>query len=79
MWTSSGAAKSKQATSSALIWGRSDNCLDREIGLAIAPSVLRWLRTLNRDVDEITEEGFADLDRDRPQQNKKEHTNGTRR
>ena len=49
-----------------------------QIGLAIAPSVLRWLRTLKRDVDEVTEEGFADLDRDRPQQNKKEYTNGTR-
>ena len=50
-----------------------------QIGLAIAPSVLRWLRTLKRDVDEVTEEGFADLDQDPPhQQNKKEHTNGTR-
>ena len=50
-----------------------------QIGLAIAPNVLRWLRTLKRDVDEVTEEGFADLDQDPPpQQNKKEHTNGTR-
>jgi len=50
-----------------------------QIGLAIAPSVLRWLRTLKRDVDEVTEEGLADLDRDPPQQqNTKEHTNGTR-
>ena len=50
-----------------------------QIGLAIAPSVMRWLRTLKRDVDEVAEEGFADLDQDPPQQqNKKEHTNGTR-
>ncbi len=50
-----------------------------QIGLAIAPSVMHWLRTLKRDVDEVTEEGFADLDRDSPQQPKtKEHTNGTR-
>ena len=51
-----------------------------QIGLAIAPSVMRWLRTLKRDVDEVTEEGFADLDQDPPlqQKNSKEHTNGTR-
>jgi hypothetical protein len=50
-----------------------------QIGLAIAPGVLRWLRTLKRDVDEVTEEGLTDLDRDPPQQNNtKEHTNGTR-
>jgi len=50
-----------------------------QIGLAIAPSVMRWLRTLKRDVDEVTEEGLADPDRDPPQQqNTKEHTNGTR-
>ena len=50
-----------------------------QIGLAIAPSIMRWLRTLKRDVDEVTEEGFADLDQDPLQQkNTKEHTNGTR-
>ena len=50
-----------------------------QIGLAIAPSIMRWLRTLKRDVDEVTEESLADLDRDPPQQqNSKEHTNGTR-
>jgi len=50
-----------------------------QIGLAIAPSVMRWLRTLKRDVDEVTEEGLADLDPDSPQQqHSKEHTNGTR-
>jgi hypothetical protein len=50
-----------------------------QIGLAIAPNVMRWLRTLKRDVDEVAEEGLADLDRDSPQQhNSKEHSNGTR-
>ncbi len=50
-----------------------------QIGLAIAPSVMRWLRTLKRDVDEVTEESLVDLDRDPPQQpSSKEHTNGTR-
>ena len=50
-----------------------------QIGLAIAPNVLRWLRTLKRDVDEVAEEGFADIDQESPiQKNKKEHTNGTR-
>ena len=50
-----------------------------QIGLAIAPSIMRWLRRLKRDVDEVTEEGLVDLDRDPPQQqNTKEHTNGTR-
>jgi hypothetical protein len=51
-----------------------------QIGLAIAPSVMRWIRALKRDVDEATEEAFEDLDTKQPhQQNKKEHTNGTRR
>jgi hypothetical protein len=49
-----------------------------QIGLAIAPSVMRWLRTLKRDVDEATEEGLADLDQDAVHQHTKEHTNGTR-
>jgi hypothetical protein len=50
-----------------------------QIGLAIAPSLMRWLRTLKRDVDEATEEGLADLDQEAPvPQHSKEHTNGTR-
>ncbi|HJZ50060.1 MAG TPA: hypothetical protein VKE41_22960 [Roseiflexaceae bacterium] len=49
-----------------------------QIGLAIAPSIMRWLRTLKRDVDEATEEGLSDLDRDTVHQHTKEHTNGTR-
>ena len=49
-----------------------------QIGLAIAPSIMRWLRGLKRDVDEATEEGLADLDQDTVHQHTKEHTNGTR-
>jgi hypothetical protein len=51
-----------------------------QIGLAIAPSVMHWMRTLRQDVDEVTEEGLTDLDQDslNQQQPKKEHTNGTR-
>ena len=49
-----------------------------QIGLAIAPSIWRWLRTLKRDVDEATEEGLADRDHDTTPQHTKEHTNGTR-
>ena len=51
-----------------------------QIGLAIAPNVLRWLRTLKRDVDEVTEQGLADPEQDPPSHHKntKEHTNGTR-
>jgi hypothetical protein len=51
-----------------------------QIGIAIAPSVMHWLRSLKRDVDEAAEETFVDLDQDTvQQQTKKEHTNGTRR
>ena len=49
-----------------------------QIGLAIAPSIMRWLRTLKRDVDEATEEGLSDLDHDTVHPHTKEHTNGTR-
>jgi hypothetical protein len=50
-----------------------------QIGLAVAPSVMHWLRGLKRDVDEAAEEAFVDLDQDRlKQQHKEERTNGTR-
>jgi Sec-independent protein translocase protein TatA len=50
-----------------------------QLGLAIAPNIMRWIRTLKQDFDEVTEEGFTDLDSDSlHQQHKKEHTNGTR-
>jgi hypothetical protein len=50
-----------------------------QIGIAIAPSVMHWLRSLKRDVDEVADEAFVDLEQNPVQkQNKKEHTNGTR-
>ena len=50
-----------------------------QLGLVIAPSVMRWIRMFKQDVDEVTEEGFTDIDSDSfHQQHTKEHTNGTR-
>ena len=50
-----------------------------QLGLAIPASVMRWFRRLKQDVDEVSEEGFTDLDSDLVhQQHTKEHTNGTR-
>ena len=49
-----------------------------QIGLAIAPSIMRAIRALKRDVDEAAEEAFVDLDSTQ-HQHKEEHTNGTRR
>ena len=48
-----------------------------QIGLAIAPQVLRWIRALKRDVDEATEAAFEDPEADQPY-HQKEHTNGSR-
>ena len=50
-----------------------------QIGLAVAPSILRVLRSLKHDVDEATDEAFGDLDTTYNQHNKEEHSNGTRR
>jgi hypothetical protein len=51
-----------------------------QIGLAIAPAILRWFRTLKRDVDEAADQALHDPDHDTlSHQNKKEHTNGTPR
>lgn len=55
-----------------------------QIGLAIAPNILRVLRTLKRDVDEATDEAFVDLDTTDNQQHidnqqhKEKHSHGTR-
>lgn len=51
-----------------------------QIGLVIAPSILRALRALKRDVDEAAEEALADTDQ-KPLEyhHKEEHNNGTRR
>lgn len=53
-----------------------------QLGLALAPSIMRWIRSLKRDVDEAAEEALADPNQ-MPQttlspQHKEEHTNGTR-
>jgi hypothetical protein len=49
------------------------------IGIIVAPMIIRWLRSLKRDVDEAAEEAFSELDRDMlNHQHKEEHTNGTR-
>ena len=51
-----------------------------QIGLAIAPTIMSWLRGLKRDVDEAADQTLENTDQDKPYQaNKKEHTNGTRR
>ena len=49
-----------------------------QIGIAIAPGVMHWLRSLKRDVDEVSKDAFVDLEDTMQQQSKKEHTNGTR-
>jgi hypothetical protein len=50
-----------------------------QIGLAIAPAILRWMRSLKRDVDQVAEEALRDPDQKTlNHQHKEEHTNGTR-
>lgn len=51
-----------------------------QIGLLVAPSVLRWFRSLGQDIEEATDEALVDL-QEMPlsPQHKEEHTNGTRR
>ena len=51
-----------------------------QIGIAIAPAILRWLRSLKRDVDAVAQEASSDLDQNtQKHQHKEEHTNGTHR
>jgi hypothetical protein len=51
-----------------------------QIGVTIAPTIIRWLRSLKRDVDEAAEEALSDLNQHTPdRQHKEEHSNGTRR
>lgn len=50
-----------------------------QIGLAVAPSILRILRSLKHDIDEATEEAFPETDTTTHQPHKEEHSNGTRR
>jgi hypothetical protein len=49
-----------------------------QIGIAIAPAVMRGLRSLKEEVDEAAEEAVSEHDRDRSNQHKEERTNGTR-
>jgi hypothetical protein len=48
-----------------------------QIGIAVAPSIMRGLRSLKHEVDEAAEDAL--LDHDQQTLNKEEHTNGTRR
>jgi len=51
-----------------------------QIGIIVAPMIMRWLRSLKRDVDEAAEEALRDLDQHTPDhQHKEKHSNGTRR
>jgi hypothetical protein len=51
-----------------------------QIGVIIAPMIMRWLRSLKDDVDEAAAAALADRDQQSlNQQHKEEHTNGTRR
>ena len=51
-----------------------------QIGIIVAPMVIRWLRSLGDDVDEAAAAALEDRDHNRlNQQHKEEHTNGTQR
>lgn len=51
-----------------------------QIGLAVAPAILRWLQSLKHDVDQAADEGLRDLDQHTPDHHhEEEHRNGTRR
>jgi hypothetical protein len=49
-----------------------------QIGVAIAPSILQWIRSLKQDVDEAAEQTLHPHEDSHNQYNEKEHTNGTR-
>ena len=51
-----------------------------QIGLIVAPGIIRWLGGLGRDIDTAADRALGDEDRDlSQQQNSKEHSNGTHR
>jgi hypothetical protein len=51
-----------------------------QIGIIVAPMVMRWLRSLKDAVDEAADEALTDRDQQPlSHQHKEEHTNGTRR
>ncbi len=49
-----------------------------QIGVAIAPSILQWLRSLKQDVDEAAEQTLRPHEDPHNHYTEKEHTNGTR-
>ena len=49
-----------------------------QIGVAIAPSILQWIRSLKQDVDEAAEQTLRPHEDTHHQHTEKEHTNGTR-
>lgn len=50
-----------------------------QIGLAIAPGVIRVIRGLRRDVDAAADEALTETQDDSSFEQRKEHTNGTHR
>ena len=50
-----------------------------QIGVAIAPSIIQWFRSLKADVDEVADQSLAPHETSQNHYTKdKEHTNGTR-
>lgn len=50
-----------------------------QIGVAIAPWILRWLGSLKTDIDEAADEALEQQDHITTTTQHKEHNNGTRR
>lgn len=50
-----------------------------QIGLIVAPSIIRWFSRLGREVDQAADQALNESDQDMSYPNNtKEHTNGTR-
>ena len=49
-----------------------------QIGVAIAPSIMQWFRSLKADVDQVVDETLSSPEDPHNHYNEKEHTNGTR-
>lgn len=49
-----------------------------QIGVAIAPSIMQWLRSLKADVDHAADESLGSTEDPHNHYTTKEHTNGTR-
>ena len=50
-----------------------------QIGLIVAPGIIRWLGGLGRDLVAAADRALREDDRDPSQQKSKEHSNGTHR